>query len=85
MTLIIGLTMLLLLWYDERWLPGKAVALCVVAVSIVLVAVFGLTKFNVVITGTIPPEPPCRRGRIYWFTIRKVPARWPWVNAAGLY
>ena len=55
---MIGLSALLLLWCGERWLPGKPVALCVVAVSIVVVAAFGLTRFNVAVTGLIPSGLP---------------------------
>jgi high affinity sulfate transporter 1 len=57
-TLAIGLGALLLLWCGERWLPGKPVALCVVAASIAVVAVFGLTRFNVMVTGLIPAGLP---------------------------
>jgi len=57
-TLVIGLSALLLLWCGDRWLPGKPVALCVVAVSIVVVAAFGLTRFNVTVTGLIPSGLP---------------------------
>ena len=57
-TLTIGLVALVLLWCGERWLPGKPVALLVVALSIVTVALFGLTRFNVVVTGAIPAGIP---------------------------
>jgi sulfate permease, SulP family len=57
-TLTIGLVALVLLWSGERWLPGKPVALVVVALSIITVALFGLTRFNVMVTGTIPAGIP---------------------------
>ncbi|HET7880237.1 MAG TPA: SulP family inorganic anion transporter [Acetobacteraceae bacterium] len=60
-TLAIGLAALLLLWSGEKWLPGKPVALCVVAASIVLVSMFGLTRFDVAVTGLIPSGLPLPR------------------------
>lgn len=57
-TLTIGLAALMLLLCGERWLPGRPVALVVVALSIIIVTVFGLTRFNVTVTGVIPPGLP---------------------------
>src|ERR1700760_4846608 len=50
-TLAIGLAALLLLWSGEKWLPGKPVALWVVAASIRLGSMFGLTPVGVVGAG----------------------------------
>ena len=57
-TLAIGLAALALLWGGERWLPGKPVALLVVALSITAVALFELTRFKVMVTGAIPAGIP---------------------------
>jgi sulfate permease, SulP family len=57
-TLAVGLVALVLLWCGERWLPGRPVALGVVALSIITAALFGLTRFNVSVTGVIPPGLP---------------------------
>jgi sulfate permease, SulP family len=57
-TLAIGLVALGLLWSGSRWLPGRPTALAVVALSIVAVAGFGLTRFKVATTGLIPPGLP---------------------------
>jgi sulfate permease, SulP family len=58
MTLGLGLGALALLLCGERWLPGRPIALGVVALSIVIVSAFALTRFNVVVTGIIPPGLP---------------------------
>jgi sulfate permease, SulP family len=57
-TLSIGMAALALLWCGERWLPGRPVALGVVALSILTVALFELTRFNIAVTGVIPPGLP---------------------------
>jgi SulP family sulfate permease len=57
-TLALGLAALALLWCGERWLPGRPVALCVVAMSIAAVGLLGLTRFGVSITGAIPSGLP---------------------------
>jgi sulfate permease, SulP family len=57
-TLTIGLLALVLLWCGERWLPGKPVALAVVALSILVVTLFQLTRFKVMVTGAIPSGIP---------------------------
>lgn len=58
MTVLIGATALVLLSCGERWLPGRPIALGVVALSIILVTLLGLTRFNVVVTGLIPSGLP---------------------------
>ena len=67
-TLGIGGIALILLLSGERWLPGRPVALLVVAISIVIVGVLGLTRFHVAVTGLIPaglplPQLPTERLR----------------------
>jgi high affinity sulfate transporter 1 len=57
-TLAIGLVALALIWSGERWLPGRPVALFVVVLSIVVVALFELTRFKVIVTGMIPAGLP---------------------------
>ena len=47
MTLVIGLVALALLWCGERWLPGRPVALAVVALSITAVTLPGRHRFIV--------------------------------------
>ncbi len=58
MTLALGLGALALLWCGERWLPGRPVALGVVALSIIIVSLFELTRFKVTVTGVIPAGLP---------------------------
>ena len=60
-TLGIGVIALILLLSGERWLPGRPVALLVVALSIVAVALLGLTRFQVAVTGLIPAGLPLPR------------------------
>ena len=57
-TLALGLAALALLWCGERWLPGRPVALGVVALSIIVVVLFELTRFKIMVTGVIPPGLP---------------------------
>jgi high affinity sulfate transporter 1 len=57
-TLAIGLTALALLWCGERWFPGRPIALGVVVLSIIVVVLFELTRFDVRVTGLIPPGLP---------------------------
>jgi sulfate permease, SulP family len=52
-TLALGLAALALLWWGERWLPGRPVALGVVVLSIVTVALFSLTRLGVSVAGAI--------------------------------
>ena len=58
LTLALGLGALALLWCGERWLPGRPVALGVVALSIIIVSLFELTRFKVMVTGVIPAGLP---------------------------
>jgi sulfate permease, SulP family len=53
-TLALGLTALALLACGEKWLPGRPVALVVVALSIVAVGLLHLSGSGVVVTGAIP-------------------------------
>jgi SulP family sulfate permease len=57
-TLAVGLSALLLRWGGERWLPGRPVALGVVALSIIVVMLFDLTRYKITVTGLIPPGLP---------------------------
>ena len=57
-TLAVGLSALLLLWGGERWLPGRPVALGVVALSIIVVMLSDLTRYKITVTGLIPPGLP---------------------------
>lgn len=68
MTLGIGVIALILLLSGDRWLPGRPVALLVVALSIVSATLLGLTRFQVAVTGLIPaglplPQLPTERLR----------------------
>jgi high affinity sulfate transporter 1 len=57
-TLAVGAAALILLKCGERLLPGKPVALVVVALSILAVNLFHLAAFGVATTGHIPPGLP---------------------------
>ncbi|MGA9014494.1 MAG: SulP family inorganic anion transporter [Acetobacteraceae bacterium] len=57
-TLAVGLSALMLLWSGERWLPGRPIALGVVALSIIAVMLFDLTRYKITVTGLIPPGLP---------------------------
>lgn len=54
----LGVVALALLWSGERWLPGRPVALGVVALSLIAVALLNLTHYGVATTGAIPPGLP---------------------------
>src|SRR5262245_57092677 len=56
--LIVGLVAIALIVSGERFLPGRPVALGVVALSIVAATLFGLPKLGVPITGEIPAGLP---------------------------
>ena len=56
--LAIGVVAIVLLLLGQRLLPGKPVALAVVALSIVVATVFGLAALGVPITGDIPAGLP---------------------------
>jgi sulfate permease, SulP family len=57
-TLALGLAALVILVCGEKWLPGKPIALGVVALSIAAVGLFHLTDLGISITGAIPPGLP---------------------------
>jgi len=56
--LAIGSVAILLLLLGERFLPGRPVGLTVVALSIVIAAVFGLSSMGIPVTGKIPQGLP---------------------------
>src|SRR5215475_5496816 len=58
LVLAIGVIAIVLLLVGERWLPGKPVALIVVALAILASTVLGLAAFGVATTGRIPPGLP---------------------------
>jgi high affinity sulfate transporter 1 len=60
--LAIGLVAIALLVIGQRWLPGKPVALVVVALSIVAATAFGLPALGVATTGHIPAGLPTLAG-----------------------
>ena len=62
LVLLIGVIAIVLIVLGERMLPGKPVALAVVALSIVAATVFGLPELGVPITGHIPAGLPTLAG-----------------------
>jgi high affinity sulfate transporter 1 len=62
LVLAIGLVAIVLLTLGAQWLPGKPVALGVVALSIVVATVLGLPALGVPITGDIPSGLPNLEG-----------------------
>ena len=58
----IGIIAILLIVYGERLLPGKPVALGVVALSIAVATLFGLPSLGVPVTGEIPAGLPSLAG-----------------------
>ena len=58
LVLAIGAVAIVLLLLGEKWLPGRPVALCVVALAIVCATLFGLPAQGVPITGEIPSGLP---------------------------
>ena len=62
LVLAIGVTALVLLLLGERWLPGKPVALGVVALSIVAAWALGFPALGVPVTGEIPAGLPTLGG-----------------------
>ena len=58
LVLIVGIVALALLAFGERFLPGRPVALLVVAISIVAATLLGLPAFGVPTTGKIPSGLP---------------------------
>jgi sulfate permease, SulP family len=75
LVLAIGVAAIMLLVLGERWLPGKPVALGVVAASIVAASTFGLSALGVPSTGKIPaglptPEGPAPAPHSLWYSPR---------------
>ncbi|HYI26339.1 MAG TPA: SulP family inorganic anion transporter, partial [Bradyrhizobium sp.] len=62
--LAIGFVAIILLVFGERWMPGKPVALGVVALSIVIASMLGLPALGVPITGNIPAGLPNLEGPV---------------------
>jgi sulfate permease, SulP family len=62
LVLAVGGVAIMLLVLGERWLPGKPVALGVVALSIIAASVFGLSALGVPTTGPIPAGLPTLEG-----------------------
>src|SRR5499426_787163 len=62
LVLLLGAIAIILLVLGERLIPGRPVALGVVALSILIVSVLGLSKLGVPITGEIPGGLPVLRG-----------------------
>ena len=60
--LAIGALAIAMLLMGERWLPGRPVALAVVALSIFLATVLGLPAIGVPVTGNIPEGLPTLAG-----------------------
>ncbi|MFO1029277.1 MAG: SulP family inorganic anion transporter, partial [Acetobacteraceae bacterium] len=57
-TLAFGLAVLALLIAGDRFLPGKPISLAVVALSIAVASMLGVSRFGVAVTGVIPPGLP---------------------------
>ena len=62
LVLAVGVIVIMLLIFGERWLPGKPIALGVVGLSIVAASVLGLTALGVPTTGRIPAGLPTLEG-----------------------
>jgi SulP family sulfate permease len=62
LVLAVGIVAIMLLLFGERWLPGKPVALVVVALSIIVATVLGLPALGVPTTGKIPMGLPTLAG-----------------------
>jgi SulP family sulfate permease len=62
LVLAIGIVAIILLVFGERLLPGKPIALGVVALSIITATLFGLPALGVAITGYIPAGLPSLAG-----------------------
>src|ERR1700731_3476412 len=62
LVLVIGFIAIMLLVFGERLLPGKPIALGVVALSITAVTMLGLPALGVPITGNIPAGLPTLEG-----------------------
>lgn len=57
-TLAFGLAVLALLIAGDRFLPGKPISLAVVALSIAVASMLGVSRFGVAVTGVIPSGLP---------------------------
>lgn len=68
LVLAVGVIAIVLLVLGDRWLPGKPVALGVVALSIVVVTGLGLSAFGLPTTGAIPAGLPGLKGPSLWLT-----------------
>ncbi len=66
LVLVIGCVATFALLLGERFLPGRPIALCVVAVATVVASWFGLSAFGVPVTGKIPGGLPS----LGWATLR---------------
>jgi high affinity sulfate transporter 1 len=62
LVLVVGIIAILLIVFGERWLPGKPVALGVVALSIAAATLLGLPSLGVPTTGEIPAGLPTLAG-----------------------
>jgi SulP family sulfate permease len=62
LALVVGLIAMGVLVGGERWLPGRPIALGVVALSIIIASVFGLPALGLATTGNIPPGLPTLSG-----------------------
>jgi high affinity sulfate transporter 1 len=62
LVLAVGVAAIVLIVLGERLLPGRPVALAVVALSIVVASIFGLSALGVPITGEIPSGLPSLAG-----------------------
>ena len=62
LVLVVGMIAILLIVFGERWLPGKPVALGVVALSIAAATLLGLPSLGVPTTGEIPAGLPTLAG-----------------------
>ena len=62
LVLAVGAVAILLLMAGERWLPGRPVALGVVALSIILASAFDLSAMGVPTTGAVPAGLPSLDG-----------------------
>ena len=58
LVLAIGLVAVLLLLVGERFLPGRPVGLTVVALSILMASIFGLSSLGIPVTGRVPEGLP---------------------------
>ncbi|MFZ3357181.1 MAG: SulP family inorganic anion transporter [Xanthobacteraceae bacterium] len=62
LVLAIGVLAIAALLLGDRFMPGRPIALVVVAVAIIIASVFGLSALGVAVTGKIPPGLPALSG-----------------------